>query len=216
MLQIVDGQWKDHLYSLDHLKEGIGLRGYGQRDPLVEYKRESFGLFQDMKGRVDEEMLRAPVVAAAGARRRERRRTCSAGAGSPPGGPTPPDPDPQRSWRGAAECVQRPRASAAAVAEPEGRARRTRSPVAAETGARRWRRHRQDGETRRAEGRPKRPVSVRQREEIQEVPRREPVGRHGPQNRPLGDRPRHRHCHCADLRRRPAGAAAFAGRPGAG
>src|SRR4029453_18373834 len=46
MLQIVDSQWKDHLYSLDHLKEGIGLRGYGQRDPLVEYKRESFGLFQ--------------------------------------------------------------------------------------------------------------------------------------------------------------------------
>ena len=59
MLQIVDSQWKDHLYSLDHLKEGIGLRGYGQRDPLVEYKRESFGLFQDMKARVDEEMLRA-------------------------------------------------------------------------------------------------------------------------------------------------------------
>jgi preprotein translocase subunit SecA len=41
MLQIVDAQWKDHLYSLDHLKEGIGLRGYGQRDPLVEYKKES-------------------------------------------------------------------------------------------------------------------------------------------------------------------------------
>ena len=49
MLQIVDAQWKDHLYSLDHLKEGIGLRGYGQRDPLVEYKKESFALFQDMK-----------------------------------------------------------------------------------------------------------------------------------------------------------------------
>ncbi|HUR49391.1 MAG TPA: preprotein translocase subunit SecA, partial [Acidimicrobiales bacterium] len=44
MLQIVDAQWKDHLYSLDHLKEGIGLRGYGQRDPLVEYKKESFAL----------------------------------------------------------------------------------------------------------------------------------------------------------------------------
>jgi preprotein translocase subunit SecA len=58
MLQIVDVQWKDHLYSLDHLKEGIGLRGYGQRDPLVEYKRESFDLFQDMKARVDEEMVR--------------------------------------------------------------------------------------------------------------------------------------------------------------
>src|SRR6195256_3845017 len=58
MLQIVDTQWKDHLYSLDHLKEGIGLRGYGQKDPLVEYKKESFELFQAMKERVDEEIVR--------------------------------------------------------------------------------------------------------------------------------------------------------------
>jgi preprotein translocase subunit SecA len=58
MLQIVDQQWKDHLYSLDHLKEGIGLRGYGQRDPLVEYKRESFALFQDMKARVEDDIVR--------------------------------------------------------------------------------------------------------------------------------------------------------------
>ena len=57
-LQIVDTQWKDHLYSLDHLKEGIGLRGYGQRDPLVEYKKESFKLFQDMKARIEEEIVR--------------------------------------------------------------------------------------------------------------------------------------------------------------
>jgi len=57
MLQIVDAQWKDHLYSLDHLKEGIGLRGYGQRDPLVEYKKESFGLFQDMRRRIEEEIV---------------------------------------------------------------------------------------------------------------------------------------------------------------
>jgi preprotein translocase subunit SecA len=68
MLQIVDAQWKDHLYSLDHLKEGIGLRGYGQRDPLVEYKKESFTLFQAMKDRIDEEIVRylwrlRPVVA---------------------------------------------------------------------------------------------------------------------------------------------------------
>jgi preprotein translocase subunit SecA len=67
MLQIVDAQWKDHLYSLDHLKEGIGLRGYGQRDPLVEYKKESFALFQAMKDRIEEEMVRylwrlTPVV----------------------------------------------------------------------------------------------------------------------------------------------------------
>ena len=71
MLQIVDSQWKDHLYSLDHLKEGIGLRGYGQKDPLIEYKRESFDLFQAMKERVDEEIVRylwwlRPVLAEEG------------------------------------------------------------------------------------------------------------------------------------------------------
>jgi preprotein translocase subunit SecA len=58
MLQIVDTQWKDHLYSLDHLKEGIGLRGYGQRDPLVEYKKESYQMFQALMDRIDEEILR--------------------------------------------------------------------------------------------------------------------------------------------------------------
>ena len=71
MLQVVDTQWKDHLYSLDHLKDGIGLRGYGQRDPLVEYKKESFALFQAMRERVDDEMLRylwrlRPVVSDGG------------------------------------------------------------------------------------------------------------------------------------------------------
>ena len=58
MLQIVDQQWKEHLKDLDHLKEGIGLRGYGQKDPLVEYKKESYTLFTDMKGRIEEEMVR--------------------------------------------------------------------------------------------------------------------------------------------------------------
>src|SRR5687767_787941 len=58
MLQIVDSQWKDDLYSLDHLKEGIGLRGYGQKDPLVEYKKESFALFTAMKDRIEEEIVR--------------------------------------------------------------------------------------------------------------------------------------------------------------
>src|SRR4029450_7664326 len=58
MRPIAAGQWKDHLYSLDHLKEGIGLRGYGQRDPLVEYKKESYALFQDMKARIEEEIVR--------------------------------------------------------------------------------------------------------------------------------------------------------------
>jgi preprotein translocase subunit SecA len=52
MLIVIDTQWKDHLLSIDHLKEGIGLRGYGQRDPLTEYKKEAFDLFQDMVDRV--------------------------------------------------------------------------------------------------------------------------------------------------------------------
>ena len=58
LLNIIDQQWKDHLLALDHLKEGIGLRGYGQRDPLVEYKRESFQLFGDLWDRATEEMVR--------------------------------------------------------------------------------------------------------------------------------------------------------------
>ena len=58
MLQIVDSQWKDHLYSLDHLKEGIGLRGYAQRDPLVEYKKESYEMFRGLTNRIDEEIIR--------------------------------------------------------------------------------------------------------------------------------------------------------------
>jgi len=58
MLQIVDSQWKDHLYSLDHLKDGISLRSYGQRDPLVEYKKESYQLFQDMRSRIEAEIVR--------------------------------------------------------------------------------------------------------------------------------------------------------------
>ncbi len=58
ILQVVDDQWKDHLLSMDHLKEGIGLRGYGQKDPLVEYKKESFTLFQDMMDRIEDETIR--------------------------------------------------------------------------------------------------------------------------------------------------------------
>jgi preprotein translocase subunit SecA len=58
ILDVVDSQWKDHLLSLDHLKEGIGLRGYGQKDPLVEFKKEAFILFEDMMTRIDNETVR--------------------------------------------------------------------------------------------------------------------------------------------------------------
>jgi preprotein translocase subunit SecA len=59
MLNIIDAQWKDHLLSLDHLKQGIGLVGYGQKDPLVEYKKQSFDLFQEMLDRIDTSTIRS-------------------------------------------------------------------------------------------------------------------------------------------------------------
>jgi preprotein translocase subunit SecA len=58
LLQVIDSQWKDHLLGMDYLREGIGLRGYGQRDPLVEYKKESFDMFQAMLDRIEEETIR--------------------------------------------------------------------------------------------------------------------------------------------------------------
>jgi preprotein translocase subunit SecA len=58
MLNIIDAQWKDHLLAIDHLKQGIGLVGYGQKDPLVEYKKESFDMFQAMLDRIDTTTIR--------------------------------------------------------------------------------------------------------------------------------------------------------------
>jgi preprotein translocase subunit SecA len=58
MLSVLDQLWKDHLLNMDHLKEGIGLRGYGQKDPLVEYKRESFDMFEGMMQRFQEDTVR--------------------------------------------------------------------------------------------------------------------------------------------------------------
>jgi preprotein translocase subunit SecA len=58
MLQIIDSQWKDHLLNIDHLKEGIGLRGYAQKDPLIEYKKESYQMYESLLNRIDEEILR--------------------------------------------------------------------------------------------------------------------------------------------------------------
>jgi preprotein translocase subunit SecA len=57
LLQTIDSQWKGHLLAVDHLKEGIGLRGYGQKDPKGEYKKEAFELFMQMMGQVRQEVL---------------------------------------------------------------------------------------------------------------------------------------------------------------
>jgi preprotein translocase subunit SecA len=58
MLSVIDGLWKDHLLAMDHLKEGIGLRGYAQQDPLVAYKRESFDMFEAMMMKFQEDTVR--------------------------------------------------------------------------------------------------------------------------------------------------------------
>jgi len=58
LLQVIDARWKDHLLEMDYLKEGIGLRGYGQRDPLIEYKKESYEMFQQLLDRIEEDAVR--------------------------------------------------------------------------------------------------------------------------------------------------------------
>jgi preprotein translocase subunit SecA len=78
LLQVIDAQWKDHLLAMDYLKEGIGLRGYGQRDPLIEYKKESYDMFQAMLDRVEEDTLRylfliQPVIEEELPQRKEQR-----------------------------------------------------------------------------------------------------------------------------------------------
>jgi len=57
LLQIIDHIWKNHLYELDHLKKGVGLRAYGQKDPLIEYQKESYGMFEKMLSRVRDQMV---------------------------------------------------------------------------------------------------------------------------------------------------------------
>jgi preprotein translocase subunit SecA len=57
MLQTIDSLWKDHLLNMDHLKEGIGLRGYGQKNPLQEYQKEGFDMFEEMAHRIQEDVV---------------------------------------------------------------------------------------------------------------------------------------------------------------
>jgi preprotein translocase subunit SecA len=83
MLSVLDSLWKDHLLNMDHLKEGIGLRGYGQHDPLVEYKRESFDMFEEMMKRFQEQTVQYLYLMQI----LERPPEGSTGPGSGPGGP---------------------------------------------------------------------------------------------------------------------------------
>ena len=134
MLQVIDTQWKDHLLSIDHLKEGIGLRGYGQKDPKQEYKKEAFELFKRHDGPDREEAVprsSSPCSSPA-------RKTSSA---SRSGAPTPPHALSHGAVTGG---------------RLDARPRRQRG---------------------RRQGRSERSVSLRQRQEIQALPRPLSIGR---------------------------------------
>jgi preprotein translocase subunit SecA len=103
ILDVVDSQWKDHLLSLDHLKEGIGLRGYGQKDPLVEFKKEAFVLFEDMMARIDNETIRYLFHIQV----QQNEQPPQGG----PGAPNQPPPQPPRQRAGAAVASAAARAS---------------------------------------------------------------------------------------------------------
>ena len=168
MLHVIDDQWKDHLLSMDHLKEGIGLRGYGQKDPLVEYKKESFKLFQDMMDRIEDETVRylyflrfeqsAPALPFMNDDRRVRGRR---------GDRT------RKSRRGceqakAAEEEQR-RAAQSAVQDMTRNIQRQHEKELKElqfAGHERQRHGRTDGVEWRPEGGPQRSVPLRQRQEV--------------------------------------------------
>jgi preprotein translocase subunit SecA len=104
MLQVIDNQWKDHLLSMDELKQGIGNRAYGQKDPLVEYKKESYELFTAMMDRIEDETIRYLFF-------------LQVSTGGPPPGPYPeedeeeepeveaPRPDPSEQQRLAAKST---------------------------------------------------------------------------------------------------------------
>ncbi len=119
MLSVLDSQWKDHLLNMDHLKEGIGLRGYGQHDPLVEYKRESFEMFEQMMKRFQEDTVRYLYLMQI----LERPGDFGAAAGPEGGGPTMEGPEAGvpvlRSGGGDGNGQRPPRAVATSIDELE-------------------------------------------------------------------------------------------------
>jgi preprotein translocase subunit SecA len=87
LLQILDAQWKDHLHTMDGLREGIGMRAYGQRDPKLEYQREGFALYQEMEQRIDSQALDVLckfALPAPPSEEQARRAASLAGPAAPP------------------------------------------------------------------------------------------------------------------------------------
>jgi preprotein translocase subunit SecA len=106
ILDVVDSQWKDHLLSLDHLKEGIGLRGYAQKDPIVEFKKEAFVLFEDMMARIDNETVRYLYH-------------IQIQQGEQPGQAVQPRPEPPRPQRSSAQAAVASAAARASESVPQ-------------------------------------------------------------------------------------------------
>jgi preprotein translocase subunit SecA len=135
VLDVVDTQWKDHLLSLDHLKEGIGLRGYAQKDPIVEFKKEAFVMFEDMMGRIDNETIRYLFHIQIQQARQDPddMQTAPENQGSGPGGAGPGSASPQgaESERSATPAAA-PRLGGAASAMASAAARASEAPASAQ------------------------------------------------------------------------------------
>jgi preprotein translocase subunit SecA len=192
VLDVVDTQWKDHLLSLDHLKEGIGLRGYAQKDPIVEFKKEAFVLFEDMMGRIDNETIRYLFhIVIQQAQQHPDDMQTSPDAQSGPGGPAGPGapggaaaPIPQRA---AAPQPPRMGGPSAAMASAAARANETapqRLPDVARQLDRKQQRQQQDlqYQTGAAQAEPPKPVRAAAK-----------VGRNDPC--PCGSGKKYKKCH---------------------
>ncbi len=107
MLNIIDAQWKNHLYNMDQLKEGIGLAAYGQKDPLIEYKREGFAMFQAMLSSIKQKTLEVLFHIKAALPHEEARRPFAYEGHEerPPIAALPPQPSPPSSARGQAGAL---------------------------------------------------------------------------------------------------------------
>ncbi len=191
MLPIIDRLWVDHLYIMDALKTGIGLRGYGQKDPRVEYEKEAYEIFDDLKNTIADEAIKAvfsvrveqaPVdengvpIEPGMNRSRPRRAAVPAGDGyaTPQFAPLRPARSPRSRRPSPPQQPAAPRMDAATAERLLGPG----AAVPADPGPHQPRRGRaaQAGpERRRREGRPQRPLPLRQRQEVQALPRQ----RHG-------------------------------------
>ena len=155
LLSTIDGKWKDHLYDLDHLKASIGFRGWGQKDPLVEYKKEAYemfvGLMDDLRRTVTQQFFRVRLEQPPAMRLQRQRRLSYSGPADTVGGglraPGRPDPRPGGTGRPAREAVDSMGVAATARRGPAG------VPPGARTDVGRL-------ATNRGEERPKTPVTV--------------------------------------------------------